>query len=658
MPPTVLSDRPVPRLLRQARRQLMSSGSLPPDMILPELSRSWLRSWNAGLLPCGRSPGVPHASAAQLARALEHQRELVAHARPVMEFLFDQTRDTDSMVVLAGADGMLLHASGDPRFVDRAERVALRPGATWHEQYRGTNAIGTALTDDRALVVHADEHFLERNGFLTCAAAPIHAPDGHLLGALDVSGDYRGYHRHTLGLVRSAARMIEHRLFETKHDFRQWAGLRLHLHAQPEGLGTMTEGLLAVREDGVLVGASASALDVLGLAWNDLGRVPLEAVLVESLDRLCDWCQRSSQVPRVVHTVAGQTLWLRAEMGRALHYTRSVEWQASAAPHKKDALAALETGDAVMQAAIARARKVMDKPIPLLLQGESGVGKEMFARAVHDSGARSAKSFVAVNCAALPESLIEAELFGYQGGAFTGARREGAPGRIREAHGGTLFLDEIGDMPLPLQARLLRVLQEREVVPLGGGQPVAVDFALICATHRQLPLEMKAGRFREDLYYRLNGLTLQMPALRERSDFDHLLEAQLACLVPDRPIAVAPDLRDSLRRYPWPGNVRQLANALRTACALLEEHESVIDWRHLSDDLAQSLGSGLAFMGSQGLESGEATEPTMAKLQVISRQAVAQTVAACAGNLSEAARVLGVSRNTVYRRLREGSGSA
>ena len=327
MPPSALPDRPVPRLLRQARRQLMNSGSLPPDMIQSELSRSWLRSWNAGLQPCGRTPGVPHASAAQLARALEIQRELVAHARPVMEFLFDQTRDSDSMVVLAGTDGMLLHASGDPQFVDRAERVALRPGATWHEQYRGTNAIGTALTDDRALVVHADEHFLERNGFLTCAAAPIHAPDGHLLGALDVSGDYRGYHRHTLGLVRSAARMIEHRLFETRHDLRQWAGLRLRLHAQPEGLGTMTEGLLAVRGDGVLVGASVSALDLLGLVWQDLGQVRLDAVLVEPLDQLFDWCQRSVHIPRVVHTTSGESVWLRAETGRSLQYTRGAQSQ-------------------------------------------------------------------------------------------------------------------------------------------------------------------------------------------------------------------------------------------------------------------------------------------------------------------------------------------
>ena len=650
MPSSVLQERPVSSLLRQARRQLMSSGDLPHDLILPELSKSWMRCWSAGLQPCGRVPGAPHASGAQLARALEVQRELVAHARPVMEFLLDQTCETDSMVVLAGADGMLLHASGDPHFVSRAERVALRPGATWDEQYRGTNAIGTALTDDRALVVHADEHFLERNGFLTCAAAPIHAPDGRLLGALDVSGDYRGYHRHTLGLVRSAARMIEHRLFETRHDLRRWGGVRLRLHAQPEGLGTVTEGLLAVRDDGLLVGASATALDLLGLHWRDLQYARLDAVLSESLDQLLDWCQRSAFVPRVVHTVNGKSVWLRVETGRTpqgLH--RSLAQPVVAVP-PVDPLAALDTGDVVLQSAIARARKVMGKPIPLLLQGESGVGKEVFARAVHHSGPRRERAFVAVNCAALPENLIEAELFGYQGGAFTGARREGAQGRIREAHGGTLFLDEIGDMPLFLQARLLRVLQDREVVPLGGGKPVAVDFALVCATHRQLPQEMQAGRFREDLYYRLNGLTLQLPALRERSDFDHLLARQLRSLVSERSIAIAPELLESLRRYRWPGNVRQLANALRTACALLDDHEAVIDWNHLPDDLAQALQP----------KGGPADAPDAAEqvdarcdLRSLSHQTIARTVSACAGNLSEAARSLGISRNTLYRKLRE-----
>jgi transcriptional regulator of acetoin/glycerol metabolism len=547
---------------------------------------------------------------------------------------------------------MLLHASGDPDFVSRAERVALRPGATWHEQYRGTNAIGTALTDKRAMVVHADEHFLERNGFLTCAAAPIHAPDGRLLGALDVSGDYRGYHRHTLGLVRSAARMIEHRLFETRHDLRHWGGLKLRLHAQPEGLGTMTEGLLAVREDGVLVGASATALGLLGLGWQDLGHSRLDAVLAESLEQLLDWCQRSLCIPRVVHTLSGQAVWLRVETGRSSPWVHRTAAPPAPAVEAVDALAAMDTGDAVLHAAIARARKVMGKPIPLLLLGESGVGKEVFARAVHDSGPRKSQPFVAVNCAALPENLIEAELFGYQGGAFTGARRDGAIGRIREAHGGTLFLDEIGDMPPALQSRLLRVLQDRQVVPLGGGKPMAVDFALVCATHRNLPQEMQAGRFREDLYYRINGLSLQLPALRERSDFDALLARQLRTLVPGHSIAISPDLLTGLRRYAWPGNVRQLANALRTACALLDEQETVIAWQHLPDDLAQALREDPDAPRDAVTEEWEDGAAAL-DLRSAARQAIVRTVNACAGNLSEAARVLGVSRNTLYRRLRD-----
>jgi transcriptional regulator of acetoin/glycerol metabolism len=647
----VLQDRSVPSQLREARRQLVSSGRLPTDLIQTDLARSWLRSWQAGLQPMGRMPGAPNASGAQLARELERQRELVAHARPVMEFLHEQTCGTDSMSILASADGMLLHTLGDPQFIGRAERVALRLGAIWHEQFRGTNAIGTALADGRAVVVHAEEHYLERNGFLTCAAVPIHDPKGRILGALDVSGDHRGYHRHTLGLVRSAARMIEHRLFDTRHDPRQWSGLRLRFHAQPEGIGTVAEGLLAVTEDGQLAGANAAALDLLGLDWQRLTHTRVNAVLAESLAQLLDWGQRSSSTPHVVHTTAGRAVWVRVEAGRLPHVARhgvvTDIREPVAVDQLKDALAVLDTGDAVFQSAIGRARKLMGKPIAILLQGESGVGKEVFARAAHRSGPRGEQPFVAVNCAALPENLIEAELFGYQGGAFTGARREGAPGRIREAHGGTLFLDEIGDMPLPLQARLLRVLQERMVVPLGGGKPVAVDFCLVCATHRDLPTEMQAGRFREDLYYRLNGLTLRLPPLRERTDLQHLLERELHSLVPERSIAVAPDVLQAMRDYRWPGNVRQLFNALRTACALLDGDETTIGWEHLPDDLLQAIRSVDADKESA---ANALSTDAMPNLRTLSRQTIERTVAQCGGNLSEAARLLGISRNTLYRR--------
>ena len=633
---STVTARPAPRRLRDLCRRVAEHGPGPETPVAPGLLASWLRSRDFGLVPDGRPAGAPHASAAQLARALEQRRELVAHARPVMDFLREQTQDDDGLVILADAQGMLLDAVGDLRFADRAARVALRPGANWHEQWRGTNAIGTAIAEAAPVVVHGAEHYLERNAFLTCAAAPIADPSGRPLGVLDLSGDHRGPHRHTLALVRAAARMVEHRLFEA----RRPGVLRLRLHARPEGLGTVTEGRLALCEDGWIVAADAPALALLGLGRAEIGALPLERAL--DIDLATLWQAARQGLPRRVQRRDGAALWIRVEGGSGFGPVAGTR-PAPAAAH--DALAALDSGDAALQAAIGRARRVLDKPIALLLQGESGVGKEVFARAVHASGPRAGKPFVAVNCAALPEHLIEAELFGYRPGAFTGASRDGAPGRIREAHGGTLFLDEIGDMPLALQARLLRVLQERQVVPLGGGRPVEVDFALIGATHRRLADEIEAGRFREDLYYRLNGLTLKLPALRERSDLPALIARMLAEFAPRPGIEFAPELLHALTRHRWRGNLRELANTLRTACALLGPDESCIDWAHLPDDVAEALRPAPALP----TPAVDDAPPTLREQSV---RAIERALGDAQGNLSDAARRLGISRNTLYRRMR------
>jgi transcriptional regulator with PAS, ATPase and Fis domain len=290
---------------------------------------------------------------------------------------------------------------------------------------------------------------------------------------------------------------------------------------------------------------------------------------------------------------------------------------------------------------------VLGKPIPVLVQGESGVGKELFARALHASGPRRAGPFVAINCAAIPENLIESELFGYVPGAFTGARKEGSPGRLREAEGGTLFLDEIGDMPLALQTRLLRVLQERTVTPVGAGKAVPVDFALVCATHTKLADAAQQGTFRQDLYYRINGLTVQLPALRERSDFVALTERLLAELSPEREVQLAPDVMARLSAYAWPGNLRQLSSALRTACALMADDESVLDWAHLPDDVLEALQ--LPPESSPVPCVPLPQEPQ--SLQALSQAAIQQALQAARGNVSQAARALGISRQTLYRKL-------
>ena len=631
--------------LRRARHLLVESGELPAGLIDSRLGRSWQRSLAAGLSPVGRLPEVPHLSAPEIRRATGQHHELIAHARPVMEYLFSQVRDAGNMVILADQRGLLLEALGEGDFLSRAERVTLKPGASWDEQHRGTNAIGTALKENASLEIHGAEHYLDRNNFLTCAAAPILAPDCRLLGVLDISGDQRQRHPHTLGLVRTATQMIENRLFTSSHQ----RSVCLHLHTHAEGIGTVVEGLLALSEDGWIIGANRAGLQLLGLHAGDLGATPISRVLDCNQASLIDWGRRYPHQARLLTSHRGERLFVSVAAGSApLSSVPQPAAALSAAP-ANDALAALDTGDKSLAAAIDRGRRVLGKAIPILLHGESGVGKELFACALHASGPRRQGPFVAVNCAALPENLIEAELFGYSAGAFTGASREGKPGRLREAHGGTLFLDEIGDMPLTLQSRLLRVLQERQVSPLGGGKAQAVDFALICATHRRLKDEVEEGRFRADLYYRLNGLTLALPPLRERDDFETLTRRLLNEISPDIALTLSAGVARALGAYRWPGNLRQLANALRTAAALLDTHEQCIEWTHLPEDLVEEL---LQPESAATDIAGHKTD----NLRVLSQSAIDRAVAGADGNMSEAARRLGISRNTLYRKLKNTAG--
>ena len=307
-------------------------------------------------------------------------------------------------------------------------------------------------------------------------------------------------------------------------------------------------------------------------------------------------------------------------------------------------LGSLANGDERVQRALDRARRILNKPIPLLIQGESGVGKEMFAKAFHASGARAGKPFVALNCAAIPEDLIESELFGYIGGAFTGALKEGAVGKIVRASGGTLFLDEIGDMPLALQVRLLRVLQERTVVPLGGVEAVPVDISLVCATHHHLQDAVAEGRFREDLYYRINGLTVTLPPLRERSDILALAQQMLEGAAHDRRLVFSERVKRVFEQHDWPGNLRQLNNAIRVAVALLDEGEREIQLAHLPEELFDAASF-------PALSSTMAARPPSGDLRTMTRSAIEQALAKTGGNVSAAARLLGISRNTLYRKL-------
>ena len=637
---------PAPRI-RQARAQLIEHGAATADGLAPFVSRSWHRSLAAGLSPVGRISAIDNLSATELQRMRSLHHELISHSLPIMEYLLEQASHSQSMVILSDHQGMLMHTLGDLDFLNKAERVALTCGASWNESQRGTNAIGTALAEKAGVEIHGGEHFLERNGFLTCAAVPIMSASGGLLGILDLSGDQRERHPHTLGLVRTAARMIENRLVLSGSRDK----VLVALHARPEGIGTIAQGMLVFSHDGWLVGANQRGLEALQIPPATLGAATWEQLFA------CDWSgllarqARQSERPFALRTASGHAWYAQVRARPQISVgppsapaAANAPAASAPAPAAVNALARLDTGDAAWRRAAEKALRVCDKDIPLLLTGESGVGKELFARAVHDSSARRGKPFVAINCAAIPEHLIESELFGHVPGAFTGAARHGSPGRLREASGGTLLLDEIGDMPLGLQTRLLRVLQDRQVTPLGSGQPVPVDFALICATHHDLRQAAEQGTFRADLYYRINGLALRLPALRERDDFAALTRRLLHELGQGDEIEIDQELLQALSRHHWPGNLRQYSHVLKTAIALLEPHQVHITWPLLPEDLADELRRAAAPRHGIG-------GPPPQSLQALSHKAILQALENCRGNVSAAARQLGISRQTLYRRL-------
>jgi transcriptional regulator of acetoin/glycerol metabolism len=661
----------------------------PPDPAHADLIlRSHERCTALGLSRIER-PDHARALSADLDVARERNRRLFTHAAPIMEMLLEQIVATQGMVVLTDAQGTVLHSVGHGEFLNRASKVALAPGANWSEPCKGTNAIGTALISELPTVVHASEHFLHANEFLTCSAVPVFDPRGNMPGVLDVSGDRRSYHEHTMGLIKMSARMIENSWLN--EDFRH--ALRLHFHGRPGFLGTLMEGIVAVGHDGRLLAANRSALDQLGVSGAALRMSSLSGLLGTTFEAIVDHFRSPMAAPLRVMLPDGSLAYLQARfswpawhaVGSPLHGAAAggVEAPAAAAllpgPAPVGSLPAaaamrsppaavaplglrdLQTGDAAMDAVVGRLLRVLDRDVSVLVQGETGTGKELLARAMHAASARAHQPFVAVNCAAIPEGLIESELFGYEEGAFTGARRKGSMGKIAQASGGTLFLDEIGDMPLALQARLLRVLQDRQVVPLGGSRAVPVDVAVVTATHRNLREMIERQAFREDLYYRLNGLVVRLPALRERSDLPALVQKILRTGCSGPPPALDGDVVKLLQHYRWPGNVRQLASVLRTA-VLMAGDERRVTREHLPDDLVEEAAQAVA--AAERPPAGEAapgagnpavppdTPPgAPATMQALELQAIRVAVEAAGGNISVAARRLGISRNTIYRRL-------
>lgn len=566
------------------------------------IAQSWARCQALGLVP--EQP--PRFTLRDTSLGAVTRYFLQATEQRVLPYYEHILGGSQSLLMLADAHGRLLRTWGAERF-GAAHSQGLLPGADWSEANAGTNALGTALACGQALHVEADEHFLKANRYLSASAAPIFDARRRIVGALQVASDSYLPPSHTLGTVKMMSQAVENQLilehFDTGH-------YRLALHTTANNFDSPWAGLLVMDTRGQVLAANRRADALLG---SDPSGRHIEQVFGRSLAQL---------------EQAGETFALAAP-GRSRLHCQLQRPVASVASHAQAATQAVQADPL-----LTKGLRLLERNIPLLIQGETGTGKDVLARNLHQHSSRAGQPFVAVNCAAIPLELVESELFGYERGAFTGANQKGNPGLVRKADKGILFLDEIGDMPLVTQARLLRVLQERCIQPLGSGEPIPVDIRVISATHQDLPARIREGTFREDLYYRLAGFTLNVRPLRERADTQALI---LALWHEYRTAEQTGGISDAamalLLAYPWPGNVRQLACALQVALALVDDEP--IGPEHLPEALLPG-----------------AVPPALA----MPANDIGALLAATDGNISQMARRMGVSRNTVYKRLRAMNG--
>jgi len=602
------------------------------DAIIQE---SWLRCMTEHRLDPAVFREARIVGAGQLREHRDAMDELLRTARFGMETLYRRVSGLGYVVLLTDVKGVAVDFIGDPTFDNNLRKAGLYLGSDWNEAHAGTCAVGTCIITGQALTVHQTDHFDGSHIGLTCTAAPIYDPSGKLAAVLDISALQSPTPKAGQFLAQQLVNSFAHKIENANilNRFRhEWI---LLLGSSPEFCVVDPDVVIAVDGSGRVIGGNNRARILLQqeMPMSDPAVAARPLTISElfecTLDDFPFYIQSRPSVQRGLRLRrSGRTLF-----GQALPPpSKKALGPAQGGKALPAALAALAGDDDTMRNVLSRAAKLVNTQMGLLIHGETGTGKEHLTKALHNISPRAGRPFVAVNCSALPEGLIESELFGHEAGSFTGAKAKGKKGLVLEANGGTLFLDEIGDMPLTSQSRLLRVLAERELTPVGATRPIPVDIRVIAATHRDLTELIKSGSFREDLYFRLSGAVLKLPSLRERMDFDWLLEKMLAKRRAQlgRAFTLSPAALMRVRRYDWPGNIRELINALDYACAIAEADLIQVD------DLPDLIASG----GRDDKKMPSSAQELLAELR------------RNRWNVSQVARLRGVDRTTIHRQIR------
>lgn len=613
----------------------------------PEILQSWKRSKEFGVNPFQKRVDK-NVNIAELDASRERNNKLLSFARKDISHFLQTIGDKETIITVSDNNGLLIDAYGDNYIKKKAEKINFLPGALWSEEIAGTNAIGTAINNKQPIQILFSEHFSEGWKDWFCAAAPIlHPLTNELLGVLDFSGKWKNINSHTLGLVMSKANQL------TKHI----EGL---FYVDGLQINPFLRTLFNNYEHGVmLLNENKQVLKVNDKLTTILQDVQIGKRLEHypAVEKLVDYIilnkhevivEKEISIGHEFYVCSVQPVVLDESMMVGIYvyfrksqytYEKKQDKQLPKLNHIDSVQSSKYTFDNMIGSSKEfhqikeKAKKAAKLNTTLFLHGETGTGKEMFAQSIHHYSERGEKTFIAINCGAIPSELIESELFGYEAGAFTGANPKGSPGKFELANGGTIFLDEIGDMPLNVQVHLLRVLEERVVTRIGGRTPIPVDVRVIAATHRNLTEAVKKGTFREDLLYRLRVIQLNLPSLRERSaDIPELVYYyvnQLSSKFGKSCIEVDSQAMEVLQSYPWPGNIRELRNVLEQA--LFNMDGNIV----LPNDLPAEL---IDFR--KNLDDDE-------------KEQIVKAIESAEGNITKAAVQLGISRATMYRKIKK-----
>lgn len=654
------------RQIYDAWLKFIKNGEIDHTVIRKEIADSWARSRDDRVDPMDDGKFV--LSPEELELRYRSLLPLLKIAKPFMKSLYKIAGSYGLLVRLTDPDGYVLEYLGDPDFIEIYKKMNLYKGYNVKEEIIGTNAIGIVLVTGKPIQVFGAEHYAKRYHEWTSSACPIKSQDGRILGILSMTDSYEKVHPHTLGMVVASGEAIEKQIKIDRIN-RQLKTVNRHFSAIIEQI---SEGLICIDNEGTITDVNLIARDILKRTEGELlGEKIRNIFSLEDQDKNIEKIDKSGRYDneeirfalkngKIVKCIATITPIRDIEKDllegfiMTFHEVKTVHKLvnrivgAQARFTFEDILGESEA----IKEAIKLAEGTINYNTTVLLEGESGTGKELFAQSIHNAGPRRKKPFIFLNCGAIPRDLVASELFGYIEGAFTGAKRGGHPGKFELADGGTIFLDEIGDMPLDTQANLLRVLETREVVRVGGHDVIPVDVRVIAASHKDLKNEVEKGNFRQDLFYRLNVLPISIPPLRERKNdlkplMDYFMKKFSMKMGKDL-AGIEKSFYEKMTNYPWPGNVRELQNVMQQIINVAKDGESLAV-EHIP-----------AYMLSTNLEETPETGSRQSlTLREIEGVAIEKTIKETRGNLSKAARILGISRSSLYRKMKEyGIGTA